>query len=182
MKKNELVWIQKGYFLFGRKGLYGLNVELIASELNKSKSSFYHYFGDLDHFIDKLMEYHRSRAKQIAEKGRNCQNMDPDVILLMIETKDDLLFNKQLRLNGQEPRLNACFEETFNTISDSFMAKWNSTIGMNQKPMLGKVIFNLLVDNFFLQVNEHNLDYPWFQGYIQQLRSIIQQIQMAYNQ
>lgn len=177
MNKNKLIWIQEGYFVFGRKGPNGINVELIAKNLNKSKSSFYHYFGDLESFQEALLEYHIERADQIAAKGRECKSMDPDVINLLVETKDDILFNKQLRLNPQNPIIKKCFDESFEKITDSFLDKWNISVGFERNPMLGKIIFHLLVDNFFLQVTDENLTYQWFHNYMNDLRSIIQQIQ-----
>ena len=182
MNKNKLIWLQEGYYMFGREGPKGINIEFIAKKLNKSKSSFYHYFGDLDTFQEVLLDYHLKRADQIAARGKKCNNMDPDVINLMVETKDDLLFSKQLRLNTQNPLIKKCFDESFHKITDSFIDKWNLAIGFEHKPMLGKVIFHILVDNFFLQVSDENLTYPWFHAYISHLRSIIQKIQVASHQ
>lgn len=179
MNKYKLIWIKEGYFVFGRKGPNGLNVEELAQKIKKSKSSFYHYFGDLETFKGALLDYHLERANQIAIRGKECNNMDPDVINLMIATKNDLLFSKQLRLNSQNPEIKSCFDQAFGKITNSYLDKWNIAIGFEHKPMLGKVIFNILVDNFFLQVTDENLTYQWFHEYINHLRSIIQQIQIA---
>lgn len=179
MNKSKLAWIKEGYSVFGRKGPSGINVEELAKKLNRSKSSFYHYFGDMETFQEELLDFHLERADQIAIKGRTCKNMDPDVINLLVETKDDLLFNKQLRLNFQNQIFKNCFEQSFKKITDSYLDKWNISIGFEQKPMLGKVILNILVDNFFLQVNGEILTYQWFHEYLKNLRSVIQQIQIS---
>ena len=181
MNNSKLLWIKEGYFVFGRKGPRGINIEALAKKLNKSKSSFYHYFGDMDTFQELLLDFHLERADQIATRGKTCNNMDPDVINLLIDTKDDLLFNKQLRLNFQNPLFKDCFDKSFKKITDSYLDKWNIDTGFEQKPMLGKVILYLLVDNFFLQVNDENLTYQWFHEYLNNLRSIIQQIQIAFH-
>jgi len=180
MNKNKLIWIKAGYFVFGRKGPNGINIELLAKKIKKSKSSFYHYFGDLETFQEELLAYHLERADQIAAKGRACKNMDPDVINLLVATKDDLLFNKQLRLNVQNPDFKKCLEQSSKKINDSFLNKWNIAVGFEQNPMLGEVILYLLRDNFFLQVTDENLTYEWFRDYLKNLFSIIQQIQVAY--
>ncbi len=179
MNKNKLLWIKEGYYVFGRKGPNGLHIENLAKKLNKSKSSFYHYFGDIENFQEVLLGFHLNRAVQIAKMGKECKNMDPDVIKLLVDTKDDLLFNKQLRLNFQNPLFKSCFEQSFEKITSSYSDKWNIDIGLEQNPMLGKVILHLIVDNFFLQVNDENLTYPWFHEYMNNLRSVIQQIQIA---
>lgn len=180
MNKNKLAWIQEGYFVFGRSGPNGLNVELLAKKLKKSKSSFYYYFGGMETFQEELLAYHLVRAEQIAAMGQECKNMDPDVINLLVKTKDDLLFNKQLRLNFQNPAFKKCLEQSSKKINDSFLDKWNIAIGFEQNPMLGEVILYLLRDNFFLQVTDDNLTYQWFHDYLNNLFAIIRQIQMAY--
>ena len=181
MNKNKLIWIKEGYFIFGRKGPSGIHIEKLAKKLNKSKSSFYHYFGDLESFQEALLDFHLKRAEQIAMMGKDCKKMDPDVINLLVKTKDDLLFNKQLRLNFQNPIFKKCFEKSFEKITNSYLDKWNIDIGFKEKPMLGKVILHILADNFFLQVNDENLTYQWFHEYLNNLRSVIQQIQIAYH-
>ena len=180
MRQNKLVWIKAGYYVFGRKGPNGLNVELLAKKIKKSKSSFYYYFGDMESFQEALLAYHLERADQIAERGKLCENMDPDVINLLVDTKNDLLFNKQLRLNIKNPAFEKCHNQSSKKINNSFLDKWNIAIGFEQNPMLGEIILNLLRDNFFLQVNDENLTYQWFHDYLKNLFSIIQQIQIAY--
>ena len=173
MNKSKFLWIKEGYTIFGRQGIVGLNVEHLSRRLNKNKSSFYHYFGDMENFQDALLAYHLERAAIIAARGEKCKNMDPDVINLMIATKDDLLFNKQLKLNLQNPAFKKCFDLAFEKITDSFMDKWAITIGLEQQPMLAKLIFYLVIDNFFLQVTYENFTHHWFQNYLTNLRSIM---------
>ena len=180
MNKNKLVWIKEGYYIFGRKGPSGIHIEKLAKKLNKSKSSFYHYFGGIETFKEELLAFHLERADQIAERGKLCKNMDPDVINLLVDTKDDLLFNKQLRLNTKNPAFEKCHDQASKKINNSYLDKWNVAIGFEQNPMLGEIILNLLRDNFFLQVNDENLTYQWFHDYLNNLFSIIQQIQIAY--
>lgn len=180
MSQSKLVWLKAGYYVFGRKGPTGLIVELLAKKIKKSKSSFYHYFGDMENFQTALLDYHLERADHIAARGKECKNMDPDVINLLVGTKDDLLFNKQLRLNVQNLDFKKCLEQSSKKINDSFLNKWNIAVGFEQNPMLGEVILYLLRDNFFLQVTDENLTYEWFRDYLKNLFSIIQQIQIAY--
>ncbi|MEM7513515.1 MAG: TetR/AcrR family transcriptional regulator [Bacteroidota bacterium] len=179
MTESKLLWIQEGYFAFGRKGPEGLNVEQLAKNLQKSKSSFYYYFGDLELFQTDLLAYHIERADEIACRGEKCTSMDPDVINLIVDTKDDLLFNKQLRLHFQNPLFKECFERSFDRISGSFIDKWNLMIGLEPQSELGKLIFHLLVDNFFLQVSDENLSYQWFHEYLKSLSSTIDKIKSA---
>ncbi len=176
MSPSKIVWIKEGYFIFSREGTQGLNVERIARQINKNKSSYYYYFGDLDIFVEALLDYHLERADQIAALGRQCKNMDPDVINLMVDTKDDLFFSKQLRLNLKNPAFKRCFDKSFKIITDSFMDQWTVAIRFEDRPGLAKILFKLIVDNFFLQVNDENLTYEWFHEYMNEIRFIIEQV------
>ncbi len=120
MSETKMLWVKEGYKVFGFDGPNGLNVESLAKSLHKSKSSFYHYFGDMPTFQEALLNYHIDRARQIAKSGKVCENMDPDVINLLIETKTDLMFSKQLRINSHELQIKQCFDVTFNTITELY--------------------------------------------------------------
>jgi AcrR family transcriptional regulator len=43
-------WIQAGYALFAEQGPSALKIEVLAKMVGISKSSFYHYFADLEVF------------------------------------------------------------------------------------------------------------------------------------
>ena len=51
-KEGSKIWIVKGYELFAIYGFKGLKVETISREVGKKKSSFYHYFVDMDNFMN----------------------------------------------------------------------------------------------------------------------------------
>ncbi len=40
MRQNKLVWIKAGYYVFGRQGPNGLNVELLAKRVKKASPPF----------------------------------------------------------------------------------------------------------------------------------------------
>lgn len=180
MKRNKSIWIKEGYFIFGHHGANRLNIEILAKRLHKSKSSFYHYFGDFETFQKALLDYHLERADQIAIRGNACKNMDPDVIHLLVDTKDDILFNKQLRLHFQNPLFKRYHDEVSKIVNDSFLVQWNRAIGFEQNPMLGEAVLYILRDNFYFLVSDENLTYDWFRNYLKNVFSIVRQIQIAY--
>lgn len=67
MRKIEEPWILAGHKIFAEKGPEALKVEVLAREVNKNKSSFYHHFADLQVFRTRLLEYHRKRALILLE-------------------------------------------------------------------------------------------------------------------
>jgi len=84
----ELPWIEAGYQLFSKEGPAGLKVDILARAVGISRSSFYHLFGDLDIFQEKLLMYHSEMASNVAESVKLCKNIEPDFLLMMIKYQD----------------------------------------------------------------------------------------------
>jgi AcrR family transcriptional regulator len=104
MEESKDIWIKTGYEIFARSGVNGLKIESLAKKVGISKSSFYHHFGDLEIFIEDLLNYHIQQSHLIANKENNAKTIDPDLIDILVEHKADLLFNRQLRINREEKR------------------------------------------------------------------------------
>ena len=68
MTANKEIWISAGYENFALTGPSGLKIEPLAKKVGKNKSSFYHYFADLELFMEELLKYHLQQSKIIAEK------------------------------------------------------------------------------------------------------------------
>jgi len=98
-------WIAVGYETFALEGPQALKVEVIARKVQKSKSSFYHHFADLDVFITVLLEYHLQQTQIIAQREAACENILPELVEVLVEVKVDLLFNRQLRVNRHIKRV-----------------------------------------------------------------------------
>ena len=96
-KEYVQTWILAGYALFAAEGPKGLKIEVMAKMVNKSKSSFYHYFGELELFKDELMAYHLERAYDFANQIKSCNNIHPGLIEVMMDYKIDIFFYKQFR-------------------------------------------------------------------------------------
>jgi len=52
---KEINWIENGYKAFAYEGPTSFKVERLAKATNKNKSSFYHFFGDMEVFTNKLL-------------------------------------------------------------------------------------------------------------------------------
>ena len=98
-KDSKQTWIQKGYEIFAISGQGGLKIEPLAKSVGKSKSSFYHHFADLELFTDYLLKHHIEQSYIIAEREKNANNIEPELVNILVEHRVDLLFNRQLRIN-----------------------------------------------------------------------------------
>jgi AcrR family transcriptional regulator len=169
---NQAIWIKKGYEIFASSGQNGLKIEPLAKSVGKSKSSFYHYFADLEIFIGSLLKHHIEQSKIIAQNEQSAKNIDPELITVLVEHKTDLLFNRQLRINQN----NQLYAETLllsnKVVGDAFVNVWEKDLNLqlSQKQIEG--IFSLAIENFFLQINNDNLNYNWLSAYFTNLKRI----------
>ncbi len=156
-----------------------MKVEVIARRVGKSKSSFYHHFADLEVFTELLLAYHLERAKVIAEMERRCLNIDPDLIAVMVEVKEDLLFNRQLRVNRTEAAFKKCFEASNQLVEEALLEVWSREIGLADNTRLAGVMLALVMENFYLQLTEETLNREWLLNYFQGIRSMVGEFQKA---
>ena len=169
---NKEIWIKVGYEIFATSGQDGLKIEPLAKIVGKSKSSFYHYFADLEIFVDFLLKHHIEQSKIIAQKEQEAKNIDPDLIKILVEHKIDLLFNRQLRINQNLKPYSLTLEKSNKLVGNAFVNVWVKDLGLKltQKQIEG--IFTLALENFFLQINIETLNYEWLSNYFKNLKII----------
>lgn len=125
-KTNELKqkWIEKGYEHFALYGPENLSINKISKEIGSSRASFYHHFGDIEVFIEKLLDMHWRMSQQFCSFGaRECENYFPDLYLLLEQYPIPLKFSKQLFLNRNIPAFNYLFMKTYNASASAFILK-----------------------------------------------------------
>jgi hypothetical protein len=166
-------WILEGYKIFSEEGSKGLKVEVISRKVVKSKSSFYHLFADIDCFTEELLTFHIERAKIIAEREKACNSIDPALINLLLEVKQDLLFNRQLRVNRSNTAFKQCFEKANQLVGNAFLEVWAKEIGLENKPKLAEIFFGLVLENFYLQLTDDSFTYNWFSDYFKNIRLMV---------
>lgn len=175
----KLPWVEAGYHLFAEHGPKGLKIEVIARHVKKSKSSFYHHFSDLEVFSEELLFFHIQRAKQVAERERACKTIVPDLLNVLVDAKTDLLFNRQLRIHRDTPAFKKCFEQSNELASQALMALWVSELGLADNQKLAGLLFKLVMDNFYLQISEKNLNYPWLLSCFVELGTMVEEVKKS---
>ena len=167
-------WILVGYQLFAQEGPGGLKVERLARKVGKSKSSFYHHFADLEVFTAFLLEYHMDRALAIAARERKCANVIPELIEVILDVKEDLFFNRQLRIHRNIPKFRACFEASSHEVGDAIIGIWAQELGLEGNSYLALMVLNLSLENFYLQITPQTLSYTWLEEYVKGLKQMVQ--------
>lgn len=170
--KNKDIWIEKGYELFALEGKSGMKVEPLAKLVGKSKSSFYHYFADMELFVEQLLDYHLHQSHVMAIKEQEAKNVDPELIEVLVEHKMDLLFNRQLRIHQNNPLFAATLESSNEIVGKAFVYMWASDLGLQLSAKQTEGFFILAMENFFLQINSDNLNQSWLKQYFASLKNI----------
>ena len=174
IKDNQLAWILTGYQLFAQAGPQGLKVEVIARKVQKSKSSFYHHFADLEVFTEFLLDYHLQQAQLLAERENQCKNIEPDLIEVLVDAKQDLLFNRQLRVHRDVEAFRRCFEQSTQYVTSAFLQVWAIELGIDPKQLqLAQSMLDMLTENFYLQITEENLTHEWLTTYFNKVKATI---------
>jgi AcrR family transcriptional regulator len=176
---NSLIiqpWILIGYELFSKEGPAGLKVEVMARKVGKSKSSFYHHFADIEVFTEVLLNHHLERSKIIAIRERMCKKMIPDMLNLLVEVKQDLLFNRQLRVNRHIPAYKKCFESANGEVEDAFLEIWSETLGLSENSNAARKVLEQSIENFYLQITDETLTYEWLLKFVSEIRFMVREI------
>ena len=169
-------WIQAAYTLFAQEGPPGLKVEILSRRVGRSKSSFYHHFADMEVFTERLLTYHMERVRYIADLERACPRIVPDLLRLLLTVEEDLLFNRQLRSHRAIPAFWKCIETTNRKIAGAILPMWADAFGLTDRPQAARLMLNLVIDNFYLQLTNQPLTYDWLLNYISELRLLVREM------
>ena len=173
MIDSKDIWIKTGYEIFAQFGASGLKIESLARKVGISKSSFYHHFADLELFMEELLNYHIQQSYIIADKEKNATKINPDLIDILVEHKTDLLFNRQLRINRERKLFYETLNRSNQIAGNAFVLVWikDLNLQLSQKQLEG--IFELALENFYLQINLNNLNHQWLSEYFANLKRVI---------
>jgi AcrR family transcriptional regulator len=166
-------WIQAGYVLFAEQGPSALKIEVLAKLVGISKSSFYHYFADLEVFTELLLAHHLVQARKMEQKEQKCENIDPALISILLEHKTDLFFNRQLRVHRQNPMYAQCLSKSNEIVGMGFIAVWTKDLNLKLAPNILHGIFELALENFYLQITPGTLTQAWLSAYFKNLSRIV---------
>jgi len=171
MSKEQL-WLEAGYRTFAYEGPQALRVEKLAKAVQKNKSSFYHFFSDLEVFTERLLNVHLTQARVMSSKESAAQSA-AELTSILLEHKVDLLFNRQLRIHRDHADFQACFTKTNEISMPAFMPLWKTIIDLNENSHLAHLVLVLSMENFFLQITEETLNSEWITAYFDKVREMV---------
>jgi len=126
-------WLDEGYRQFAECGPDKLSINRVSKSVGASRASFYHFFGDIDIFIDELLAKHWQIGLQFDEQGKEqCHTLFPDLYDLLGKHTTPLQFSLQLFHHRNQPRFNYVFVKTYAASAHSFVLKlFADQLGLN---------------------------------------------------
>lgn len=171
---SKEIWIKTGYEIFALSGQNGLKIEPLAKKVGISKSSFYHFFADLELFVDELLKHHIEKSYIIAQKEQNAKSINPDLIEIIVEHKIDILFNRQLRINRENKVFIDILTKSNEIVGNAFVLLWVRDLSLKLTQKQLESIFELALENFYLQISSENLNHQWLSNYFTHLKKIVE--------
>ena len=169
-------WIDKGYELFSRSGPDGVRVQTLARKLGVSKSSFYHYFGDQESFIELLLEEHAHIAEQYTVEVKRCKVLDPDFIDVVMKYKSSILFQQQLRNHSENPDFERVYRQITDSIATAVLDVWAKYMGISSDMSAARSLYLIIVDVFYERLNQKRFTHQWIHNLLEEIVNICKRV------
>jgi AcrR family transcriptional regulator len=176
MSKNnsEHTWIEAGYEQFAAEGLEGIQVERLARITALNKSGYYHYFGERDTFLEKLMEHHLHLGITYTNELKQIQQFDPEYLELLIKYKTPLMFTSQLVRNRHHHLLVRTHQQ-INEMVDPVLSKlFADFIGHKDHLEFSTKYYNQVRYMFHAQITPERMNYTFLRDFMYEAREVIQ--------
>jgi AcrR family transcriptional regulator len=176
MSKNnrENSWIDAGYNQFAAEGLEGLQVERLARITGLNKSGYYHYFGDRETFLGKLMERHVHIAVSYTNELKQIKQFDPEFIELLIKYTTPLMFTNQLIRNHQHEIMVLTYTHIFEMIDPVLSDLFADFIGLQDYPEISFKYYNQVRYMFHSVITHDRYNYSFLRDFMYEAREVIQ--------
>jgi AcrR family transcriptional regulator len=170
---TELAWIMAGYTTFAERGPEALKVEQMARQVGISKSSFHHHCADIPSFVDRLLHYHLERAEQLAERTGACTTFDPEFLHVLLDSKPDLVFNRQLRNHRENLSYQLCYQRAHTLVEHAVVGIWAEALGIPGRTDLARNLFTVVADLFYQRFKKDELTYDWLLAFLQEVHAFM---------
>jgi len=135
MSKKRDIWIKTGYGEFARFGPGAFTVDHLSIAVGKSRSSFYHLFGDMETYKDYVWAHHWDESKQIAMELDKATSFYPDFAQLLGDHKDWTFAHiTMFHSRGLDGKYKQYFEKVTAMIEPKIGHLWTKAVGLDDLP------------------------------------------------
>lgn len=153
---NKQKWILTGYQLFGEIGSEALNIEKLSNIVGLNRSSFYHYFGDLEIFETQLFDYHISRYEYFHDLIKDYDKFEMLFSEDVMKHKAELAFQRQLLINTSSPRYKQCSDKARKYTEEKTYQLWTEFGNLGQTSEEQWTLFRAIRDFYYIHYGQAN--------------------------
>jgi AcrR family transcriptional regulator len=154
---NRDRWITAGYNLFGEIGAESLNVEKLSNIVALNRSSFYHYFGDMELFETTLLTHHIERYRTFGEIIKNYEKFEELFTPEVYNHQDALAFQRQLMINQGISRYKQCSDNARKFTEQKTFELWSVFSKIKKESESEWILFRALRDFYFVNHGQNNV-------------------------
>ena len=169
-------WIKAGYKLLGTEGMDGIKVERLAKILDLNKSGFYHYFGTMESYVKSLLHYHVGLATTIASEIAKCQNIDPDLLLLIVKHKTFFLVESQLLVKSRPAHLDEDVDEAGKILNEVLLPLWRKARDLPEDRTAAMGFLNIMRHFVYSRVDPENFNYEFLHALAVETHDVLDKI------
>jgi len=169
------IWIDTGYDLFAKEGLEGIQVERLARITDLNKSGYYHYFGDRETYLEKLMDHHLQIATYMANDLKQVQQLDPHFIEVLIKYTTPVMAHNQLVRNRHDKLLISTYNKVNDIVDPIVSQLFADFIGFKDHLEFSTKYYYQIRDTFYTQITFERMNYPFLRDFMYQAKEVIQQ-------
>lgn len=173
MLNKEERWVDAGYTLFAHEGPDGLQVERLARILSLNKSGFYHYFGDTESYVKRLMLNHDRMVDLLLRDGSDCQYIDPDYLNVLVKHKTTVMAQIQLVRNQTHALFYGAYKAVDDKVGLALLRIWIGHVGLSNNPDLALTYYGIVRDMFYSRMNHENFNYEYLRILSNEARDIV---------
>ena len=157
---NKQKWINAGYRLFGNIGPDALNVEKLSIIMGLSRSSFYHYFGDVEIFESELLTLHVKNFEHLGFLMKDFESFEQLFSERMMREGETLSFQRQLLVNRVTQRYQECSERARDYTEAKTYQLWTKYNDINSDSEEERELFQAIRDFYYIHYDQNKQKNP----------------------
>ncbi|HMG92529.1 MAG TPA: TetR/AcrR family transcriptional regulator [Chryseolinea sp.] len=173
--KHASVWTEQGYSLFAEEGLDGIQIERLSRMLQLNKSSFYHYFGDMEVYCAELLRLHERKCDMFYDEIKHIKTIDPEYFQKVVEHKVTMIFQVQLYHTKSKPAYYNLAEMIDEKEGPILRDLWNDYLGFNDNADLAIRYFIIVRDMVYRRISLQNLTYEFLRKIFTEAKVVLSQ-------
>lgn len=178
--KSYYTWIYVGYELFAREGPEGIQVERLARILDRNKSGFYHYFGNLNTYFEHLMEHHLQQTDRLVDSIRSIHQLIPGFVQLLVDFSIPVLVQKQLQRAGHPPLFATTYAMVNNKVDAVLLPLWSDFIEIPENQKLALRYLEFVRDIFYVRITPATLNFEFIFDFSMEAKEICDGLKNAH--